>query len=439
MKKKIAVLTSLLLIISIAIFSGCIEEDTPSPSPTVTIALTPEPEQEEEGKWEATPDDHEAAPEKEMAVVNSSNQFALDLYSNLREEDGNVFFSPYSISTALAMTYEGARGETAEEIQSVFYFPVDDETRRRSFEAIHNNFNKEDADYKLETANALWIQEDYRILDEYIDTIEKYYGGRATNLDFINSTEDSRQTINSWVEEKTNNKIKDLFPQGSLDRYTRLVLTNAIYFKGDWVKQFDESDTRDEDFRVSSNQTVKVPMMRRTGKEERFNYTETEELQLLEMLYEGEELSMLILLPKNDDIESIEESLTFENLGDWKSELRTQQVNVFIPKFTFTTRYSLNENLKEMGMPSAFTEKEADFSGIDGTYKLLIQSVVHQAFVDVNEEGTEAAAATGVSFGITSLPPEPKTFRADHPFIFIIQERETGTILFLGRVTDPSQ
>ncbi|MDY6958461.1 MAG: serpin family protein, partial [Halobacteriota archaeon] len=350
-----------------------------------------------------------------------------------------VFFSPYSISTALAMTYEGARGETAEEIQSVFYFPVDDETRRRSFEAIHNNFNKEDADYKLETANALWIQEDYRILDEYIDTIEKYYGGRATNLDFINSTEDSRQTINSWVEEKTNNKIKDLFPQGSLDRYTRLVLTNAIYFKGDWVKQFNENDTRDEDFRVSSNQTVKVPMMERTGEEARFNYAETEELQLLEMLYEGEELSMLILLPKNDDIESIEESLTFENLGDWKSELRTQQVNVFIPKFTFTTRYSLNENLEEMGMPSAFTEKEADFSGIDGTYNLLIQSVVHQAFVDVNEEGTEAAAATGVSFGITSLPPEPKTFRADHPFIFIIQEKETGTILFLGRVTDPSQ
>ncbi|MDY6932417.1 MAG: serpin family protein, partial [Halobacteriota archaeon] len=163
----------------------------------------------------------------------------------------------------------------------------------------------------------------------------------------------------------------------------------------------------------------------------------TEELQLLEMLYEGEELSMLILLPKNDDLEPIEESLTFENLEDWKSELGTQQVNVFIPKFTFTTRYSLNENLEEMGMPYAFTEK-ADFSGIDGTYELLIQSVVHQAFIDVNEEGTEAAAATGVSVGITSLPPEPKTFRADHPFIFIIQEKETGTILFLGRVTDPS-
>ena len=437
MKKKIAVLTSLLIIISIAIFSGCIDEDTPGPSPTVTISPTSEPEQEGDG-WEATPDDHEETPEIQMDVVNSSNQFALDLYSNLREEDGNVFFSPYSISTALAMTYEGARGETAEEIQSVFYFPIDDETRRTSFEAIHNNFNKEDADYKLETANALWIQEDYRIIDEYIDTIEKYYGGAATNLDFITSTEDSRQTINSWVEEKTNNKIKDLFPPGSLDIYTRLVLTNAIYFKGDWVKQFNESDTRDEDFRVSGDQTVKVPMMRRTDEEARFNYAETEELQLLEMLYEGEELSMLILLPKNDDLEPIEESLTFENLDDWKSELRTQQVNVFIPKFTFTTKYSLNGNLEDMGMPSAFTET-ADFSGIDGTYGLFIQSVVHQAFIDVNEEGTEAAAATGVSVGITSLPPEPKTFRADHPFIFIIQERETGTILFLGRVTDPSQ
>jgi len=216
------------------------------------------------------------------------------------------------------------------------------------------------------------------------------------------------------------------------------LLTNAIYFKGTWVKQFDKSDTRDEDFRVSADQTVKVQMMRRTDEDAKFNYAETEDLQIIEMLYDGKELSMLVLLPKDDDLKSLEDLLTSENLNKWNDQVREQRVDVFIPRFTFTTKYTLNENLKEMGMPSAFSEL-ADFSGIDGTKSLSIQMVVHQAFVDVNEEGTEAAAATGVGIGITSLPPPVPIFRADHPFIFIIQEKETGNILFFGRVVDPTQ
>ncbi len=381
-------------------------------------------------------DDTGATSEGTSRVVNANNQFALDLYSELKDEGSNVFFSPYSISTAFAMTYEGARGKTAEEIQSVFHFPKEDSTRRSSFAALHNQLNNRSAKYKLSIANALWVQKDFQILKEFTDPVQRYYAGNATNLDFAGATEEARQTINNWVEEKTNDKIKDLFPQGSLNSLTRVVITNAIYFKGNWVKQFDKKETRPEDFRVSPDNTVQVSMMRRTDEEAKFNYTETAELQILEMLYEGKELSMLVLLPKNEDIKSLEKSLTPEKLNEWKNNLKEQRVNIYIPRFTFDSKYFLNENLKKMGMPSAFKPDSADFSGIDGKKDLFIQIAVHQAFVEVNEEGTEAAAGTGVGIGLTSMPSVP-TFRADHPFIFMIQEKNTGNILFLGKVVNP--
>lgn len=369
------------------------------------------------------------------SVINANNQFALDLYSELKDKEDNIFFSPYSISVALAMTYEGARGQTAEEMQSVFHFPEDNSARRSSFAALYNNINNKSAEYQLSTANALWIQKDYKLLDNYTNVVQNYYGGRATNVDF--ASEDARKTINNWVEDKTNNKIKDLFPQGSLNGYTRLVLTNAIYFKGDWLKQFDEKETKQEEFRVSKDNVIQVPMMRRTDEGARFNYAETEELQILEMLYEEEELSMLILLPKNDNLSSLEESLTIENLTEWKNKLKEQRVNIFIPKFTLNTKYFLKDTLSRMGMPSAFSS--ADFSGIDGTKSLFIDKVIHQAYVKVNEEGTEAAAATGVSMVTDSAEPPILEFRADRPFIVIIQDRETENILFLGRITNPGE
>ena len=382
-------------------------------------------------------DDSGATPQGIASHSDANDQFALEFYSNIRgSEDGNIFYSPYSISTALSMTYEGARGETADEIQSVFHFSENDSERRSSAAAIYNQLNQWDSEYQLNTANALWIQEDYPVFDGFKETVEDYYVGKASNVDFMRDTEQARQTINSWVEQKTNYKIKDLFPQGTLSDMTRLVLTNAIYFKGTWVKQFDKAKTMDEDFRISSDQTVKVPMMRLTGDEAEFNYFEDEELQMLEMLYEGDDLSMIILLPKDDSLESLEESLTTQNLNEWRSQSREQRVNVYMPRFTFESKYILNENLKEMGMPTAFNPAAADFSGIADVEQLYIGLVIHQAFVDVNEEGTEAAAATGVGMDLTSMPMV-KEFRADHPFIFIIQERETGNILFLGRVMDP--
>ncbi len=438
---KIGLIALVVLVISIA---GCVKQDNKSDEPIKDEIKpidqeTPKAGQEPiQTEPETLLDDSGATAKGISSVVDANNQFTFDFYSNLKDkEDGNIFFSPYSISTALAMTYEGARGQTAKEIQSVFNFPEDSSARRPNFAAVYNQLNKRDAKYKINTANALWVQEDFQLLDDYTNTIEAYYGGKATNVDFAGATEQARKTINTWVENKTNNKIKDLFPAGSLDPSTRLVLTNAIYFKGTWVKQFNENDTKDEDFRVSSDKTVKVPMMRLTGTDVIFNYSETEDLQMLEMPYEGEDLSMLILLPKNDDIAALEESLTAENLNEWKSQLVEKRLNVFMPKFTFNTKYFLKKNLEEMGMPSAFSETNADFSGIDGKKDLFIQIVVHQAFVEINEEGTEAAAATGVGFGITSMP-QIETFRADHPFVFIIQQKETGNILFVGRVIDPT-
>lgn len=379
------------------------------------------------------------------SVVKANNQFTLDFYANIKDKEvgKNIFFSSYSISTALTMAYEGARNATADEIQSVFHFPKDDSVRRSSVAAVYNQLTKKDAKYKLHIANALWAQEDYQLLNEFTETVENFYGGKATAVDFAGATEEARKMINDWVEDKTNDKIKNLFPQDSLNPLTRLVLTNAIYFKGDWVKQFEKSETRDEEFRVEQDQKVQVPMMRRTDDGSEFNYTETDKIQILEMFYDGEELSMMVLLPRNDDLKSLENSLTVENLNQWRNQLEQQRVNVYMPKFTFDSKYFLNENLKQMGMPSAFTLPSqlggADFSGISGKKDLYIQLVVHQAFVDVNEEGTEAAAATGVSLGekesFASIVP---VFRADHPFIFLIQERETGNILFMGTVVNPA-
>jgi len=425
---------TIIIIIIIAVFLSIFFYDfgkrpTPMPQITTTTSIT-------STISITTANDSGATPEGVNSVVNSNNQFAFGLYSEYKSQKSNIFFSPYSISTALAMTYEGARGKTAEEIQSVFHFPKDDKIRRPAFAKIYNEINKKDKKYKLSTANALWAQKDYQFLSDYFSLTEKYYGGKVTNLDFIKDPEGSRLTINSWVEEQTNNKIKDLIPRGEIDELTRLVLTNAIYFKGNWLKQFDKNNTREQDFRVSPGKTVKAQMMSLTGEEVRFNYTETDKLQILELPYDGNELSMLILLPKEDTLNYLEESLDAEKLSEWKNNLTEEQVKVYLPKFKFETKYFMVDTLKKIGMPTAFSEY-ADFSGMTGKKDLFISQVIHQAFVEVNEEGTEAAAATAVIMK-REVGGRIKIFNADHPFIFIIQEKKTGNILFLGRVDDPT-
>ena len=371
-------------------------------------------------------------------VINANNQFAFDLYSELdKSEQGNIFYSPYSISAALAMTYEGAKGHTADEMKSVFHFP-ENNVLRPNFAAIYNDINQGNKSYELRTGNALWAQYDYQFLEDYTNRVEKYYGGKVANLDFKQETEKSRQTINSFIEEQTNNKIKDLIPAGVLSSMTRLVLTNAIYFKGTWEWEFDKSDTHDQDFKITPTNVVKTPMMYMDPDKARFNYADIGDLQILELPYKGEKISMLVLLP-TENLDAIEPSLTAEKLNEYKAQMtETKLDSIYLPKFEFDTKYFMADTLSNLGMPTAFTWPGADFSGMDGTDDLYISSVIHQAYVKVDEKGTEAAAATAVVVGIKSAMPRNE-FRADHPFIFIIQEKETGNILFMGRVTDPTQ
>jgi len=374
-----------------------------------------------------------------MEVVKANNSFALDIYKRYCPSDTNIFFSPYSISSALAMTYEGARGKTAEEMAKVFYFPRDEKSRREGYLFLYGEINRKDKKYKLSTANALWVQKDYHFLNEYIGVVKKYYGGSVKNMDFKTRAEESRKEINRWVEKETNDKIKDIIPSGAINAITRLVLTNAVYFKGEWAKQFDSKKTRDEDFTVSAGKKVKVPMMERTGDEAVFPYAEDSAAQILEMPYSGDDLSMLVLLPKNGDMKKLENFLSVKKLQEWKGSVKKQRVDVFFPKFKFETKYFMAKDLAEMGMAEAFSGS-ADFSGMTGQKDLCISRVIHQAFVEVNEEGTEAAAATAVIMKLTAMPsqqPPVPVFRADRPFIFIIQQKATGNMLFMGRVSNP--
>jgi len=381
----------------------------------------------------------------EQSVVDANNMFAFDLYAKLAEtpqfQEKNLFFSPFSISSALAVTYEGAGGDTADEIRSVFHFPANDTVRREGHLAMDNGLLAPDTNYALNIANALWAEKTYPFLPGYIDIARIFYSADVNNLDFIDQPDASRQIINQWVEERTGGKIKDLLPAGSIDPMTRMVITNAIYFKGTWVLQFDASKTTDREFRTGPNETVMVPMMQRTDGDANYGYAETGTLQVLRMPYshgEGRELSMLVILPGGDNLSAAEEMLNQDDLAALRGSLTDRQVMVYFPKFTMDTEYRLPETLAALGMPEAFT-MGADLSGMDGTKNLYISDVVHKAFVDVNEEGTEAAAATGVVVNLKAISPgeQVPVFLADHPFVFLILDEETGNILFIGRVVDP--
>jgi len=371
-------------------------------------------------------------------ISEANNQFAFDLYSSYKSEAANVFFSSYSIISALSITFEAAKGETAEQMQAVLHLPGDAFLRREAFLKSNQEINKPDKKYKLSLANALWAQEDYGFLDDYSKLIAKYYSGQVKNLDFKIDPEKSRLTINSWVEENTNRKIKNLIPPRVINPLTSLIITNAIYFKGLWLKPFNKKDTTDSDFNITPDNKIKVKMMCLTGKDAEFNYAETDMFKIVELPYEGSDLSMLIILPKEGDLKPLEDVLTTEQFLDWRGMLKENRVNIYLPRFKFETKYFMADKLKNMGMQAAFS-KDADFSGMTGKKDLFISDVIHQAFVEVNEEGTEAAAATAIAVSRKAMGPDKiKEFKADHPFIFIIQERITGNILFIGRVNDPS-
>jgi serpin B len=373
-----------------------------------------------------------------QTVVAGNSDFAFELYHELRETKGNLFFSPYSISTALALTYAGARNDTEKQMAEALHFDLRQKMFHRAFGKLQKQLNAqgEKGDYQLSVANALWLQKDYELLKTFIGLNKTHYDAGLNRVNFKTQVEKARKTINDWVEKKTNQKIKNLIPAGTLDALTRLVLTNAVYFKGDWASQFEPKDTEEADFYVSSKEKVKADLM---YKKADFKYAETDSLQILELPYKGDDLSMVVLLPKrNYDITTLEQSLTTENLSEWLKILHSREVIVHLPKFKLTSRFELAGVLGKMGMPDAFSPR-ADFSGMTGNKDLFIAAVLHKAYVDVNEEGTEAAAATGVVMKLTAMPAPPPVFRADHPFVFMIKDNTSNSILFIGRLTNPAE
>jgi serpin B len=381
-------------------------------------------------------------PSDQASLVEGNSAFAFELYQALREQDGNLFYSPHSISVALAMTYAGARSQTAEQMAATLQFLLEQERLHPAFNWLDFELasrgegaeGKDGDGFRLNIVNAIWGQKDYEFLSDFLDVLAENYGAGLRILDFMNETEKSRLTINEWVSDQTEGRIKDLIPQGAIDALTRLVLTNAIYFNAAWENTFDEDVTADGPFYLRDGGQVTVPMMKQT---ESFGYTEGEGYQAVELRYDGNELSMVILLPEAGQFQAFEEGLQAQQVCDIISDLQPTGVALTMPKFEFDSEFSLTDTLAGMGMPIAFSG-DADFSGMTGTLALYISEVIHKAFVSVDEAGTEAAAATAVIMPESGPPELPVEVTIDRPFIFLIRDIETGAILFVGRVMNPS-
>jgi serpin B len=377
----------------------------------------------------------------ESTLVDGNTAFAYDLFQALKSEDGNIFYSPYSISQALAMTYAGARGETATQMADTLHFDLSQEDLHPAFNYLDVELNKrgegakgkDDEGFRLNIVNAIWGQRDFTFLPEFLDTLAENYGAGLRIVDFIGETEKARVTINGWVSDQTEERIPDLIPEGQLTADTRLVLTNAIYFNAAWQYQFEENMTTDSPFYLLNGEEVTVRMMKQS---ESFGYTAGDGYQAVDLLYDGGELSMVILLPDAGQYESFEEQLTAEKANEIIDSLEHRQVALSMPKFEFDSEFMMKQTLSGMGMPIAFGSG-ADFSGMTGEPLLYIDQVIHKAFVSVDESGTEAAAATAVDMKLTSAPADPVKVAIDHPFIFLIRDIETGSILFIGRVLNP--
>jgi len=374
-------------------------------------------------------------------IVKNNSIFAFNLYSQAGQGSDNFLMSPFSISAALAMTYAGAKQMTEIQMSEVLRFTRHKDQVNYGFrELIHDLEGHQSAGVKLNIANSIWAQEDHPFLEDYLTVLKKEFGSEMYFTDYKGKTEQSRLSINSWVEKKTEDKIKNLIKDGMLSASTKLVLVNAIYFNAAWKTPFEKENSYDGDFYPTKSTTSEARYM--VHDEIGIRYFENSALQLIELPYKENRFSMIVILPSKDkNMADFEKTLTFDNYTQWLNEARPKTVKVILPKFTFSYDMELSEQLKSMGMPLAFSD-EADFSGMTGKKDLKIDKVVHKAFIDVSEWGTEAAAATAVIMAETTAPyrPEPiPVFKADHPFIFMIRHNESGTILFTGRLMKSSK
>lgn len=385
---------------------------------------------------ETSPD---VLPTDMQALIEGGNAFGLSLYQVLRQEDGNLFYSPFSISLALAMAYAGARGQTEQEMAQALGFNLPQAQLHPAFNALLLDLDRRareaaDEAFQMSIANSIWGQRDYPFLQEYLDVLARNYGAGMHLVDFMGAPEEARRTINDWVSEETERRIQDLIPEGSIDTLTRLVLANAIYFKAAWSEQFVEADTRPQDFHLPDGSVVSAPMMHQSAT---FRYGESQGVQAVELPYVGDQVAMLILMPQSGDFESFESSLTPDVLQSLIASMEPRRLDLGMPKFDIRSSFGLVPALSQLGMSTAFGA-DADFSGIDGSHDLYISDVVHQAFVSVDEAGTEAAAATAVIIGVTSLPVSPFELTLDRPFVFLLRDLRTGAILFVGRLVNPA-
>ena len=435
-----------ILIISALMLGACVPVE--SPTEPVPVDETEAPTNEEE-PGEITDAsgavayivDPQADPAAVKQLAHSNNAFALALYQAVRDEDGNLIYSPYSIFQALLMTGAGAQGETASQMASVLGVDVNDPAIHNLMNALNKvltyqpeNLNRDAQPLTFNIANALWAQKDYHFEQAFLDTLSANYNAGLKLVDF-NDPEQARALINLWVAAQTNEKIQELIPTGVLSNMTRLVLTNAIYFKGGWVNRFEEKNTIDGSFTLADGSSKTVPFMHG-------NFTisalVSEMIQVVRLPYEGSTYAMAAIMP-SADFAGFEQQLTAAELEQILSDLQSSSamVDLSMPKFQSESSLGLAETLAALGMPDAFDAEKADFSGMTGKPDLMIGSVLPQAAIDVNEEGTEAAAATAVVMNVTSMPGQSYTIRLDKPFIYVIYETTTNTITFMGRVVNP--
>lgn len=389
---------------------------------------------------EGKADDQASTPEGIKQVVTAGNQFAIDMYQKLNTQADqagkNVFFSPYSLSTAVGMLYNAAEGESKNQMAKTFHYPSLN-TLNPNSAALYNRFNQINPDYKLVTTNDLWLRQDLTAKPSYQDAVQRYFASAVKKLDFMKQPEQSRQTINQSIANQTNQMIPQLLPEGSIVPSTVSVLTNAIYFKGDWQSPFDSS--YDADFYKFDGSKIKTKLMYQKGY---FGYTEDKQAQVIALPYKGEALSMLVILPKSKDkaaMDRLIKGLTPTQIDQWSASLEKQEVILNLPKFTLNAGYEMKPLLSNLGMPRAF-EKTGEFKmfGNDLDKELVVDNVYHKAVIKVDEVGSEAAAATAIVVVNSSAPMQPPVeFTANHPFMFVIKDNETGAILFLGQMNQP--
>lgn len=376
-------------------------------------------------------------------AAEGNNAFAAALYQQLGQKPGNLFFSPQSISSVLAMAYAGAAGDTAAELKAVLHDDLGSAKLQPALGALLRDFNAGGAagGYKLDVASALWVEKSYALKDDYKKIIADSYGAAPDAVNFAGAPDEARKTINAWALDHTGQKIKDLLPEGSVSSATRLILSSAIYFAGDWETVFDHEDTSDAAFTVAPDKKPLVPMMSHKFGGCGAKYWQDDNMQALSLPYKGGRLSMLVLLPDaKTSLADVEKALTPEKLIGWLAhKTDCPDVMVHLPKFTMDYSADVLAALKPMGLAKAAEAGAADFSGISGNKDLFVSGVFHKAFVHVDEEGTVAAAATAMAMAGSAAPMAPPVeFNADHPFIFVIRDDKSGAVLFMGRVADPS-